>query len=200
MNVLNLPVLQVNTGYEVIGEKTVEEAIKDLASMSVRNPKLPVAYGLVFDDGRFEPVEWDLWTTLDPNPKFPEYVIRTAHGQVRAPTVIMAANFHKPYPKIASPSRMGILTRDNFTCQYCHQRFPPRQLTLDHLVPRCMQGKSTWENLVAACVRCNSRKDDKPLSQLRGWRLLRRPYRPRPVMPRDELTGQHPTWVPFLGS
>ena len=43
-------------------------------------------------------------------------------------------------------------------CHYCGRKFPPAELTMDHLVPVIRGGKSTRGNCVAACKDCNNRK------------------------------------------
>jgi 5-methylcytosine-specific restriction endonuclease McrA len=43
-------------------------------------------------------------------------------------------------------------------CHYCQRRFPPAELTMDHLIPLVRGGKSTKGNLVPACKACNNRK------------------------------------------
>lgn len=43
-------------------------------------------------------------------------------------------------------------------CHYCGGKFPPAELTMDHLVPIVRGGKSTKGNLVPACKECNNRK------------------------------------------
>jgi 5-methylcytosine-specific restriction protein A len=41
-------------------------------------------------------------------------------------------------------------------CYHCSEKFPPRELTMDHLVPISRGGKSTKGNLVPSCKKCNS--------------------------------------------
>ena len=43
-------------------------------------------------------------------------------------------------------------------CYYCKQKIPPRELTMDHIVPLSRGGKSTKGNVVPACKSCNNRK------------------------------------------
>lgn len=66
-------------------------------------------------------------------------------------------------------SRHGVLVRDNFSCIYCGDT----ATTIDHVVPRALGGKSTYENCVAACQPCNSKKANKTLSQM-GWNVPER--------------------------
>ncbi|NOQ52827.1 MAG: HNH endonuclease [Desulfuromonadaceae bacterium] len=45
-------------------------------------------------------------------------------------------------------------------CHYCEKSFPPKELTLDHIVPLARGGRSTKGNCVPACKECNNRKKD----------------------------------------
>ncbi len=75
------------------------------------------------------------------------------------PSVIRLRNYVKvPYKEIPL-TRKNVLERDRHTCQYC--KYKGDKLTLDHVVPRSRGGKDTWDNLVAACVRCNIRKGNR---------------------------------------
>lgn len=57
----------------------------------------------------------------------------------------------------------GILRRDGYRCQYlgCDHR----GTTVDHILPRCQGGLSTWTNLVACCGPCNTRKGGRTPEQ-----------------------------------
>ena len=55
-------------------------------------------------------------------------------------------------------TRRAVFARDGWTCQYCGAR---SNLTVDHVIPRCKGGTSTWENIVASCAPCNRRKGDR---------------------------------------
>ncbi len=56
-------------------------------------------------------------------------------------------------------SRRTLLSRDNYTCQYCG--VSDQQLTIDHVLPKSRGGKTEWTNVVAACVNCNRKKGNK---------------------------------------
>ena len=43
-------------------------------------------------------------------------------------------------------------------CHYCGEKFPPDQLSMDHIVPLARGGKSTKGNIVPSCVECNKKK------------------------------------------
>ncbi len=43
-------------------------------------------------------------------------------------------------------------------CFYCEEQVPPKELTMDHLVPVSRGGKSTKGNVVPSCKDCNTKK------------------------------------------
>lgn len=51
--------------------------------------------------------------------------------------------------------RFAVLTRDNFTCQYCGAKAPFVKLHVDHIVPRALDGSNDMGNLITACSECN---------------------------------------------
>lgn len=74
-------------------------------------------------------------------------------------------------------TRLNIFTRDGFTCQYCAQKFQTEELTFDHVKPVAQGGTKTWENIVTACVPCNSKKEGRTPEQA-GMKLLKKPKQP----------------------
>jgi 5-methylcytosine-specific restriction endonuclease McrA len=103
-------------------------------------------------------------------------VIRSEREEFHVPSVVVVRQFvHVPYNTVApSVSRKAIFARDHGKCQYCDGRAE----NLDHVVPRTKGGRHTWDNLVAACKKCNSKKADKTLAQS-GLKLLRAPKEPK---------------------
>jgi 5-methylcytosine-specific restriction endonuclease McrA len=81
-----------------------------------------------------------------------------------------------PFAASMPLSRRAVLVRDGRSCQFSHCR--RSGTTVDHVVPRSRGGSHSWENVIAACPRCNARKGDRLLDEL-GWQLKRRPAAPR---------------------
>ncbi len=102
------------------------------------------------------------------------YVVHAGKLSIPLPDVIRLVKYRKVPRLNWSVSRKGILLRDQLTCQYCAEKFPAGDLTLDHVIPRSKGGGNTWENLVSSCKPCNNRKDDQTLEQA-GMTLLRQP-------------------------
>ena len=86
-----------------------------------------------------------------------EQVVNSPSMSFKLPSVIALKDYILPKRKPAF-TRFNVFLRDNFTCQYCHQKFTANELTFDHLVPRCLKGKTTWTNVVSACTSCNLKK------------------------------------------
>ena len=78
----------------------------------------------------------------------------------KLPSVIALKDYVMPQRKPAF-TRFNVFLRDNFTCQYCAKKYTANDLTFDHLVPRCLHGKTTWQNVVSACTTCNLKKGRK---------------------------------------
>jgi 5-methylcytosine-specific restriction endonuclease McrA len=75
-------------------------------------------------------------------------------------------------------NRQNIIWRDNNQCQYCANYFPVDKLTMDHVVPKSRGGKNTWNNLVAACKKCNQKKGSRTIKES-GMIPLKKPIRPK---------------------
>jgi hypothetical protein len=117
-------------------------------------------------------------------------VVRRAHGGRSRLTgeqtfidlpAIVACDGERIAPMRIDPplTNPGLFFRDNCQCLYCGEYFPFSELSRDHVYPTSRGGLDKWENVVAACKRCNQRKGHALLSELR-MELLALPYRPNP--------------------
>ena len=120
---------------------------------------------------KIEPHETILVLNMDYNPinftnwKRAIVLLMKNKAQALGRRVIRLVNYIKlPYEKLAQnkPSRTMIYKRDGHKCQYCGST---KNLTIDHIIPRSRGGGDTWENLVVACMPCNTRKSDKLLEE-----------------------------------
>ena len=74
-------------------------------------------------------------------------------------------------------SRQNVFIRDRWRCQYCGIRRPTSDMTFDHIVPRSRGGKTTWQNIVTACMPCNLKKANRTPEEA-GMTLRTKPIRP----------------------
>ena len=90
--------------------------------------------------------------------------IRTVSASFDFPSVVRLNFYVRIKYKDIALNRKNLLKRDNNRCQYCNS--PSIPLTIDHIVPRNKGGQDTWENLVAACVKCNTKKGNYFLKEI----------------------------------
>lgn len=79
--------------------------------------------------------------------------IRSAHMEVKLPSVIALKDFVNHHRTRPAFTRRNLFLRDEHKCQYCLKYFPPHDLSFDHVLPKKLGGKGTWENVVTACGR-----------------------------------------------
>jgi 5-methylcytosine-specific restriction endonuclease McrA len=120
-------------------------------------------------------------------------VFRSEHLEVTAPSVIKLRYFVKvPYRARAALTRRAVFARDGWACQYCGR---PAE-NLDHVIPRSKGGEHVWENVVAACRRCNSRKENRLVHE-KGMKLIHEPFVP-PDGFRLSIGRLEPEWEAYL--
>ena len=122
--------------------------------------------------------------------------LRTVSSLVDVPSIIRLVYLVKKPFLPRKLSKKEVFLRDKFTCQYCGKKVP--DLTLDHVVPRRQHGSHTWENVVAACNRCNLRKAGRTPTEAN---MLLKTV-PRAPDPNPYLILQNRTlldeWLPYV--
>lgn len=162
---LNRQVLVLNKQWRAIHLCTVRRALTLLFQQMAR----------VVDE-EFQTHDFESWRELSvfANSEAAQ-LIRTTSFQLMLPKVIVLLNYQKNPPHTVKFNRRNIFMRDRYTCQYCGQRPPSEELTIDHVVPRSRGGRTHWENVVLACTRCNARKSNRMLDEINM--TLRKPPR-----------------------
>jgi len=120
-------------------------------------------------------------------------IFHSENIQMEAPSVIRLRYFvNIPYKKKGSPlTRKAVFARDNWECQYCGGEAE----NIDHVIPKSKGGLHVWENVVAACRRCNAKKAHHTLEEV-GLVLKSVPLAPKGwATPSRSL----PEWEPYLG-
>jgi len=126
------------------------------------------------------------------------YEIRAASLHIKIPLVIRLINYvHIPHLAIKF-SRKNVFIRDQYMCQYCGVKPAKQLLTLDHVMPRSRNGNTGWENMVAACLKCNNKKGDRTPNEAQMI-LKRKPKAPTII---SHLHPNHqnydPSWKKYL--
>jgi 5-methylcytosine-specific restriction endonuclease McrA len=167
-------VLVLNRNWQAINVRTPQEAFCQMATN--------VATALDIEVGKgnrakaLRPVQWAEWITLPVRPT--DNAVATPCGLVRVPTVIVAVNYARVPKKRPKLCARTIRERDDNRCQYTGRLLKPEEGSLDHVVPRSRGGRDSWENLVWACRKVNTRKGNR-LPDEAGLKLLKAPRKPR---------------------
>lgn len=127
-----------------------------------------------------------------------KHSIKTSRMTIQIPSVIRLLVYRRVPRHNRAVSRKSILMRDRYTCQYCRQPFMPKQLTLDHVIPRSRGGQNSWTNLVAACFKCNNLKQDRTPEEA-GMFLAHKPAQIG-IHGKHKLlmTSEDESWAKFL--
>jgi 5-methylcytosine-specific restriction endonuclease McrA len=124
-------------------------------------------------------------------------VVRTVNQSFPKPSIIRLQRVVKrPRPQVKL-TKNEIFRRDGHRCQYCGKS--GQKLTVDHVQPQHMGGRSTWQNLVTACAACNHKKGGQTLQQS-GLTLRKKPSKPpgsASYLFRKYL-NRYRDWEPFI--
>ncbi|QDK36424.1 HNH endonuclease [Bdellovibrio sp. NC01] len=126
---------------------------------------------------------------------------RSVSLRFKLPSVLRLKSYVRPRANHAVRfCRENVYIRDNYTCQYCGEKFSAKQLTLDHVVPASQNGPKNWTNVVSACRDCNQRKANRT-PRTANMPLLTEPHTPSwlPTL-QLEISEDHvpPDWAPYL--
>jgi 5-methylcytosine-specific restriction endonuclease McrA len=163
--ILNRQVLVLNRLFQAIQVTSVRRAITLLYKGQVR------AVG-----ADYRTYDFDNWQDIPVQPQ--DLAITTPARSILVPYVVQLLRFEKVPRQEVKFSRGNIYLRDRNRCQYCGKKFSTSELSLDHVVPVSRGGKSTWENVVCACLKCNVRKGNRLPTEC-SMVLIHPPKRPR---------------------
>ena len=188
-------VLVLNRNWQAINIRTPADAFCQMATNVATALEIELD-----DDARAEalrPVTWDEWITLPVRDG--DHAVRTVHGAIRVPTVIVAVNYAKVPKKRPKLCAKAIRERDGNRCQYTGRVLHPNEGSLDHVVPRSRGGKDAWENLVWSAKEVNQKKADR-LPHEAGLKLLSVPRAPKelPVSALIRNSAEVVDWKLFL--
>ncbi|KPK86356.1 MAG: HNH endonuclease [Phycisphaerae bacterium SM23_33] len=194
-SVLDGNVLVLNRHYAALRVTSVRRAF----SMLYRN----IAEVVSQEDNKYLSYDFDSWREVS---EFRLRFERERHDWIRCvrfelavPRIIRLLFYDRLPKQTVKFNRRNIFARDRNRCQFCGKRFPTSELSLDHVIPRSMGGKTTWENLVCCCVACNVRKGGRTPEDA-GLKLIAAPVKPKrsPVVTLRLTSDKYASWKQFL--
>jgi 5-methylcytosine-specific restriction endonuclease McrA len=137
-------------------------------------------------------------------------IVAEGEGECRSPSIsvpwpeVVRLNWMVKVPDRARipVNKRNVLARDNGRCAY--RRSNPDECegkasSVDHVRPRSRGGRHRWDNVVASCSPCNSRKDNALLTEI-GWESANDPYVPRGALWFALAHTPLPSWEPYLAA
>jgi 5-methylcytosine-specific restriction endonuclease McrA len=193
--ILNTSVLVLNRHYLAVRVVTARRAFILLFR--------EVAEVIDIDEGQFSNYDFESWCALSQmrteQRQYHEDWVRSVNLEVQVPRIIRLVRFDRQHVSTMRLNRRNLLARDEHRCQYCGQSLPASQLSLDHVLPRSRGGQTTWENVVASCVKCNTKKGSRTPQEAR-MQLITKPSRPsqNPVLAMKLGNPKYESWKSFL--
>ena len=189
MSALQGRVLLLNKSWMPITTVTVKRAMQLLFGDVAR----------VVDHRDYSTYDFESWADL--GEVFDEGdVILTPRFKIPVPDVLVLDDYNAVPTQRVTFTRKNLYKRDAYTCQYCGKKPKSQELTIDHVTPRSKGGRSTWENCVLACLKCNHKKGSKTLKEA-GLKLIHKPIEPPRQRMLMALGGERRvSWQKFLAS
>jgi 5-methylcytosine-specific restriction endonuclease McrA len=164
-----------------------------------------IAEIVAVEDSQYLSYDFDSWRQVS---QFRAQFERERHDWVRCvrfeiavPRIVRLLFYDRLPAQTVKFNRRNIYARDRNRCQYCGRRFPTSELSLDHVVPKSLGGRTSWENIVCCCVTCNVRKGGQSPHGA-GMKLIAVPIKPRrsPVIQLRLNSEKYASWKQFLNA
>lgn len=125
--------------------------------------------------------------------------IMTTRGNLPMPEVIIARFYDRTDLRHPVCNRKNIIKRDGLICQYTGKPISRQEATIDHILPRCRGGATSWENCVVSSFSVNNKKGAHTPEEV-NYILKNKPSRPSwglvDFLP--EGFNMPESWKPFL--
>lgn len=195
MSILNTSVLVLNRFYMAVHVISARRAFvllyRDLAEV------------IHFEDNQYANYDFTAWCEISElrsaERQASEDWIRTVSFELQIPRVIRLYRYDRVPRQSLRFNRRNLFARDEHRCQYCGHAKPTSQLSFDHVMPRSRGGPTSWENVVAACVDCNTKKGGRTPREAR-MKLIRKPAKPKysPVLASKLKNPKFESWRSFV--
>jgi len=134
--------------------------------------------------------------------EYEDRFVRSVTLEIKMPSIIRFMSYFRQRQRGIKFSRDNVYVRDGCKCQYCGKKVSRPEATYDHVIPRAQGGKTTWENVVIACVPCNQKKGNRTPEKA-GMALRSTPAKPKRLPESLHLTfmyekGMPISWRKFL--
>lgn len=129
---------------------------------------------------------------------YDDWFVHSPSVTLQVPSVIVTKTYVKTSRGVKF-NKTNLCIRDEYTCQYCLNRFDQKSLTIDHVLPRSHGGKTNWINVAMACGPCNTKKGNR-----RHIKPAREPVKPNlgEILTKAKkmpISIPDSKWIPYIG-
>jgi 5-methylcytosine-specific restriction endonuclease McrA len=127
-----------------------------------------------------------------------EVVVGLINKVIKLPAILKLKYYIKKNFSRLAFSRKMLFKRDNYQCLYCGKQLRPNQATVDHILPKCKGGISSFDNCATSCYPCNAKKGKRTLEQAQ-MSLITEPRTPAKYLYYlSEGDRWHPEWSNYF--
>lgn len=155
------------------------------------------------EDGQYASYDFAAWCEISAYRSAEKSVrddwIRAVSYEIQVPRVIRLHRYDRVPQRTLRFNRRNLFARDGHRCQYCGRSFPISQLSIDHVLPRSRGGETRWDNVVSACLTCNTRKGGRTPHEA-SMNLVSDPAQPltNPLLAMKLNNPKYACWKTFL--
>jgi 5-methylcytosine-specific restriction endonuclease McrA len=121
--------------------------------------------------------------------------LKSAKDKWPIPTIIIVTSKFFKRPKKSKLTIYELAKLCDYTCQYCLEKFPLKDLTIDHVHPKSKGGDDSHSNRVLSCGKCNRRKGNLTPWYDKNGNIPTPPEIPRIILQASTIREE---WEPFI--
>lgn len=147
--------LMLTSSWEPVGITNAREAIQKMIRCVGKKHKAVKAIDSLGAIHDFE--TWSETECLYDNQPY----LRSANRAWPVPTILLTSKYFFYQPKNLNTVTISMMyDRYKGRCQICNKEKPIREMTVEHIKPRCKGGTSKPDNITMTCKACNNKKND----------------------------------------
>jgi len=138
---------------------------------------------------------------IDETPSMWDEFYSSISTSFQVPATIRLYSRVQVNPTVSRFRKRILYNRDDWSCQYCYKKLGWGNITIDHIVPKCRGGKTTWRNCVVCCKICNRNKGSN-LPHEANMKLVKQPAEPKIIhfWNLNDKKDWHKDWSTFVMS
>mgnify|MGYP003133404203 CR=1 FL=1 len=171
---------------------TAREGIRKLISCGSKSSKDPTVSALSFSG---EPLLWEEWISPERSSYYNHQPFLCSCKRLYPVPTILLTTSKWAYQTKEKPNLRYLYKRYKGRCQICGDRQDIKNMSIEHIYPRCKGGTKESHNVTITCKKCNCKKASiYPYKNYKGENL--KPSNPYPFF--NSFQNERDEWKNFL--